>query len=79
MGNRRQRHMTTSVDGADHSFAVISMGLDFIRIQDPQAYRLPAEFVFKLTGTLGFSVGWIDWIDGDRVQIRIERHGPLMS
>lgn len=79
MGNRRHQYMTALLEGTELTFWVVTMGLDFIRIEDPQAYRLPDEFVFKLTGTLGLSIGRIDWIDGDRMQIRIERHGPMMG
>lgn len=79
MGNRRARYIMVLVEGSQLTFGVIAMGLDFIRIEDRQAYRLPDEFVFTLTGTLGLSVGRIDWFDGDRMQIRVERHGPMIG
>jgi hypothetical protein len=71
--------MTTLIGGTELIFPVVTMGLDHFRIEDPQVLRIPNEFVFKLTGTIGLSIGRIDWIDGDRMQIRIERGGPTIS
>jgi hypothetical protein len=60
------------------TFIVVTVGLDYIRAHGPNAHLIPDEFVYSLTGVLGLSVGRIDWIDGDRLQMHVVRQGPTV-
>lgn len=78
MGNRRRKFISIGCGNSILTLSVIAAGSDFLRVEGTDVHKVPTEFTFTTPERLGLSIGRIDWVDGDRLQILVERFAPLI-
>lgn len=78
MRQRPGRTVKVMRGGSALSFEVVSRDAASFRVEGDEVHLIPEEFVYDMDGSVGMSIGRLDWIDGRIAQIVIEREGPAV-